>query len=541
LRKIKPSKTKRAKSECFLGNSNNLSSSETNSQTDLNVKSLIEAPKITERASSSIALPNQTASTTANSSSSAQKSITCTKSTPNIIEPVTSSSNKSQNQKQLYKTTSTKLIKTPQLCIRSRSLELNGLALWNKEVNYIELMKNEKGLGFSLIDYQYDPFNPLSKTVIVIRALVPNGVAQTDGRLIPGQRLVSINDVLLDEDLLENRSSNTSLTKCFDLLKFTVDYLKSLPIGKLVVLGVQKPLPYPDADLPCLPNSVEVKQNKPSETIDPSTNTPTQLTNEIDNNKKHKSETDRKNLKSNKNPNKENSPEYGFVATSAPAILHQKHVKLDEPTQQSTPQQHRKDENENHLFYSSSSLIKLNTIELYNQVYKEANSKTCSNLELKSIPSEEQKQQQLFETHRLEDQTNTNTITEIKEEEPNSNDNCLKHDSTITTDVNNSETIQSSDLKVSKKDNEPNNQINSVYSANQTCQDHLLLKNDEIAQRIANSSVFLNFLLNNDFDSKKILDEWNENKQLITEEQFNEAFILNVSNLIKFDFHFFKN
>lgn len=76
------------------------------------------------------------------------------------------------------------------LCMRSRSLELNGLALWNKRVNYISLCKGERGLGFSLIDYQQDPFNPLSKTMIVIRALVPNGVAQLDGRLMPGQRLV---------------------------------------------------------------------------------------------------------------------------------------------------------------------------------------------------------------------------------------------------------------------------------------------------------------------------------------------------------------
>lgn len=80
---------------------------------------------------------------------------------------------------------------TSQLCMRSRSLELNGLALWNKRVNYISLCKSERGLGFSLIDYQQDPFNPLSKTMIVVRALVPNGVAQLDGRLMPGQRLVS--------------------------------------------------------------------------------------------------------------------------------------------------------------------------------------------------------------------------------------------------------------------------------------------------------------------------------------------------------------
>ncbi len=97
------------------------------------------------------------------------------------------------------------MIRTPQLCVRSRSLELDGLSLWNKEIEYISLVKSEQGLGFSLIDYQQDPYNPLAKTMIVIRALVPNGVAQIDGRLMPGQRLVSINDARLDEDyLLEN-------------------------------------------------------------------------------------------------------------------------------------------------------------------------------------------------------------------------------------------------------------------------------------------------------------------------------------------------
>ena len=132
------------------------------------------------------------------------------------------------------------------------------------------------GLGFSLVDYQQNTFNPLAKTLIVIRALVPNGVAQLDGRLMPGQRLIRINDVNLDdiEQITKNfahqqqtsqtpsnqvknsnnivnqiGSSNSNISVLtLDLLKFTVDLLKSLPIGRTVRLGVQKPLPYPDAE-----------------------------------------------------------------------------------------------------------------------------------------------------------------------------------------------------------------------------------------------------------------------------------------------------
>ena len=56
-----------------------------------------------------------------------------------------------------------------------------GLAMWTDEVLTIELQKTERGLGFSILDYQ-DPLNP-SETVIVIRSLVPGGVAQQDGKI----------------------------------------------------------------------------------------------------------------------------------------------------------------------------------------------------------------------------------------------------------------------------------------------------------------------------------------------------------------------
>lgn len=74
-----------------------------------------------------------------------------------------------------------------------------------------------------------DPMNP-SETVIVIRSLVPGGVAQMDGRLIPGDRLLSVNDTVLE---------NASLDQA-------VQVLKGAPKG-IVRIGVAKPLPIADS------------------------------------------------------------------------------------------------------------------------------------------------------------------------------------------------------------------------------------------------------------------------------------------------------
>lgn len=112
---------------------------------------------------------------------------------------------------------------------KSRSLEplSSGLALWSPEVQEIELIKGDRGLGFSILDYQ-NPLRPKS-TLIVIRSLVPGGAAQTDGRLIPGDRLVSVNDADV---------SNASLEEA-------VQALKGAPKG-LVTIGICKPLPLPE-------------------------------------------------------------------------------------------------------------------------------------------------------------------------------------------------------------------------------------------------------------------------------------------------------
>jgi multiple PDZ domain protein len=114
--------------------------------------------------------------------------------------------------------------------IRSRSLEpLTGLAMWSSEPLLIQLYKGERGLGFSILDYQ-DPMNP-NDTVIVVRSLVPGGVAQTDGRLIPGDRLISVNGVNLE---------NASLDEA-------VQALKGAPRG-YVEIQVAKPLPLPESE-----------------------------------------------------------------------------------------------------------------------------------------------------------------------------------------------------------------------------------------------------------------------------------------------------
>jgi len=112
--------------------------------------------------------------------------------------------------------------------LKSRSLEpLTGLAMWSSEPTIIELPKGDRGLGFSILDYQ-DPMNP-NETVIVIRSLVPGGVAQQDGRLIPGDRLLAVNDVNLENATLDQ----------------AVQALKGALRG-VVRIAVAKPLPLPD-------------------------------------------------------------------------------------------------------------------------------------------------------------------------------------------------------------------------------------------------------------------------------------------------------
>lgn len=77
--------------------------------------------------------------------------------------------------------------------------------------------------------------------MIVIRSLVPGGVAQLDGRLIPGDRLLFVNDINLE---------NSSLDQA-------VQALKGAPKG-VVRIGVAKPLPMTDTSLNMSNNQSEV-------------------------------------------------------------------------------------------------------------------------------------------------------------------------------------------------------------------------------------------------------------------------------------------
>uniref|UniRef100_W5LPQ0 Multiple PDZ domain crumbs cell polarity complex component n=1 Tax=Astyanax mexicanus TaxID=7994 RepID=W5LPQ0_ASTMX len=104
------------------------------------------------------------------------------------------------------------------------------LAMWESEIQNIELEKGEQGLGFSILDYQ-DPVDP-AKTVIVIRSLVPEGVAEMDGRLLPGDRLMYVNNTNLESASLEE----------------AVQALKGANLGT-VSIGVAKPLPIDSNDV----------------------------------------------------------------------------------------------------------------------------------------------------------------------------------------------------------------------------------------------------------------------------------------------------
>ncbi|KAK6045307.1 hypothetical protein COOONC_17186, partial [Cooperia oncophora] len=71
--------------------------------------------------------------------------------------------------------------------------------VWNCVPLVVCLEKDERGLGFSIVDYQLiqnvtrsDPSHP-GESVIVVQSLVPGGLAQADGRIVPGDRLLFVN------------------------------------------------------------------------------------------------------------------------------------------------------------------------------------------------------------------------------------------------------------------------------------------------------------------------------------------------------------
>lgn len=108
---------------------------------------------------------------------------------------------------------------------KSRSLEcVSGLAMWQSKEDIIELVKGDQGLGFSILDYQ-DPVDPQG-TVIVIRSLVPGGIAEKYGEISPGDRVMSVNGVSIKNATLDQ----------------AVQALKGAPRG-VVKVGIARPLP----------------------------------------------------------------------------------------------------------------------------------------------------------------------------------------------------------------------------------------------------------------------------------------------------------
>ncbi|XP_069594265.1 inaD-like protein isoform X1 [Ranitomeya imitator] len=97
------------------------------------------------------------------------------------------------------------------------------LTLWSPEVDIVELEKDKRGLGFSILDYE-DPLDP-ARTVIVVQSLLAGGVAEESGQILPGDRLIFVNDSFMDNASLEE----------------AVQILTSAPPGR-VRIGICKPL-----------------------------------------------------------------------------------------------------------------------------------------------------------------------------------------------------------------------------------------------------------------------------------------------------------
>ncbi|CAH2094886.1 unnamed protein product [Euphydryas editha] len=111
---------------------------------------------------------------------------------------------------------------------KSKSLEcVSGLAMWQSKEDIVELVKGDQGLGFSILDYQ-DPIDP-NGTVIVVRSLVPGGVAEKNGEISPGDRVMSVNGASIKNATLDQ----------------AVQALKGAPRG-VVRVGIARPLPSHD-------------------------------------------------------------------------------------------------------------------------------------------------------------------------------------------------------------------------------------------------------------------------------------------------------
>ncbi|CAG5004409.1 unnamed protein product [Parnassius apollo] len=135
---------------------------------------------------------------------------------------------KAQSDTSINTSSTATLTNHSELSKKSRSLEcVSGLAMWQSKEDIVELVKGDQGLGFSILDYQ-DPIDPQG-TVIVVRSLVPGGVAEKNGEISPGDRVMSVNGASIKNATLDQ----------------AVQALKGAPRG-IVRVGIARPLPSHD-------------------------------------------------------------------------------------------------------------------------------------------------------------------------------------------------------------------------------------------------------------------------------------------------------
>ncbi|CAK1583946.1 unnamed protein product [Parnassius mnemosyne] len=136
---------------------------------------------------------------------------------------------KAQSDTSINTSSTATLTNHSEISKKSRSLEcVSGLAMWQSKEDIVELLKGDQGLGFSILDYQ-DPIDPQG-TVIVVRSLVPGGVAEKNGEISPGDRVMSVNGASIKNATLDQ----------------AVQALKGAPRG-IVRVGIARPLPPNDA------------------------------------------------------------------------------------------------------------------------------------------------------------------------------------------------------------------------------------------------------------------------------------------------------
>nr|XP_039268480.1 multiple PDZ domain protein-like [Styela clava] len=130
-----------------------------------------------------------------------------------------SSSSESENEENMMV-----LVPPPKKVQVVQELDHDMDSAWEDDITVIELDKGNESLGFSILDFQ-DPVNT-QRTAILVRSVVKDGIADRDGRLQPGDKLMFVNDVPLRNHTLDT----------------VVGVLKSVAPG-IVRIGVSKPKP----------------------------------------------------------------------------------------------------------------------------------------------------------------------------------------------------------------------------------------------------------------------------------------------------------